>query len=146
MRAEWEADELIGTWTLTGGDWDLIANKAGVTRLGFTVMLKFYEIEGRFPAYREEVPQAAVDYLGSLVKVEPALFAKYSWRSRTIEYHRAQIRRAYGTRPPTRPMRTGGRTGWPMRCARRRQTGTGWRPRYGGAAAARRRSRRAPAR
>ena len=36
-------------------------------------MLKFYEIEGRFPAYREEVPQAAVDYLGSLVKIAPAL-------------------------------------------------------------------------
>ena len=63
--------------------------------------LKFYEIEGRFPAYREEVPQAAVDYLGSLVKVEPARLAKYSWRGRTIEYHRAPIRRVYGTRPPT---------------------------------------------
>ena len=82
MRAEWEPDELIDTWTLTGGDWNLIANKAGVTRLGFAVMLKFYEMEGRFPAYREEVPQAAVDYLGSLVRVEPALFAKYSWRGR----------------------------------------------------------------
>ena len=83
MRAEWEPDELIEAWTLVKSDWDLIANKAGVTRLGFAVMLKFYEIEGRFPAYREEVPQAAVDYLGSLVKVESALFAKYSWRGRT---------------------------------------------------------------
>jgi hypothetical protein len=42
-----------------------------------------------------------VAYLGPLVKVEPALFAKYSRRGRTIEYHRAQVRRAYGTRPPT---------------------------------------------
>ena len=40
-------------------------------------------------------------YLGSLVKVAPALFATYSRRGRTIDYHRAQIRRAYGTRPPT---------------------------------------------
>jgi hypothetical protein len=55
MQAEWGPDELIGTWTLSGDDWGLIANKAGVTRLGFAVMLKFYEIEGRFPAYREEV-------------------------------------------------------------------------------------------
>jgi len=101
VQAEWEPEDLIGAWTLVEGDWKLIANKAGVTRLGFAVMLKFYEIEGRFPAYREEVPQAAVDYLGSLVKVAPALFAKYSWRGRTIEYHRAQIRKVYGTRPPT---------------------------------------------
>jgi Domain of unknown function (DUF4158) len=76
VQAEWEPDELIDGWTLTGGDWDLIANKAGVTRLGFAVMLKFYEIEGRFPAYPEEVPPSAVSYLGSLVKVDPALFAK----------------------------------------------------------------------
>jgi hypothetical protein len=27
--------------------------------------------------------------------------AKYSWRSRSIEYHRAQIRKAIGTRPAT---------------------------------------------
>ena len=101
MRAEWEPDELIDVWTLVKGDRDLIANKAGATRLGFAVMLKFSEIEDLFPTYREEVPQAAVDYLGSLVRVEPALFAKYSWRGRTIEYHRAQIRRAYGTRPST---------------------------------------------
>ena len=71
-----EAYRLIGAWTLVKGDWELIANKAGETRLGFAVMLKFYEIEGRFRAYREEVPQAAVDYLGSLVKVEPALFGR----------------------------------------------------------------------
>ena len=47
------------------GDWDLIANKAGVTRLGFALLLKFYQIEGRFPTYREEVPQAAVDRAAS---------------------------------------------------------------------------------
>ncbi len=101
MQAEWEPDELIDAWTLTGNDWDLIANKAGVTRLGFAVMLKFYEIEGRFPAYPQEVPPAAVSYLGSLVKVDPALFANYTWTGRSIKYHRSQIRKVYGTRPPT---------------------------------------------
>jgi hypothetical protein len=52
VQTEWEPDELIDTWTLTGTDWDLIASKAAATRLGFAAMLKFYEIEGRFPAYR----------------------------------------------------------------------------------------------
>jgi hypothetical protein len=101
VQAEWEPDELIDTWTLTGGDWDLIGNKVGETRLGIAVMLKFYEIEGRFPAYPEEVPPAAVRYRGSLVKVDPALFARYSWTGRSIKYHRSQIRRVYGTRPTT---------------------------------------------
>lgn len=60
VKPQWEPDELIDTWTLAGSDWDLIANKAGVTRLAFAVLLKFYEIEGRFPVYPEEVPPAAV--------------------------------------------------------------------------------------
>jgi Domain of unknown function (DUF4158) len=147
VQTEWEPDELIGAWTLVEGNWDLIANKAGVTRLGFGVMLKFYEIEGRFPAYPEEVPPAAVRYLGSLVKVDPALFAKYSWSGRTIKYHRAQIRKLYGTRPPAEADEDrAGRSGWPRRCARPRLAGTGWRPRCCGAAAASRWSRRPPAR
>jgi tetratricopeptide (TPR) repeat protein len=101
MRAEWEPDELIDVWTLGQDDWRLVGNKTGATRLGFSLMLKFYEIEGRFPAYAEEVPSPAVGYLASLVKVDAALFAKYAWSGRTIEYHRAQIRRRFGTRPAT---------------------------------------------
>jgi len=37
------------------GDWKLIANKTGVTARGFALLLKFSEIEGRFPAHPEEV-------------------------------------------------------------------------------------------
>jgi hypothetical protein len=101
VQTEWEPDELIETWTLTGDDWDLVGNKSGATRLGFAALLKFYQVEGRFPAYREEVPSAVVRYLGSLVRVDPALYAKYPWAGRSIGYHKAQVRRVYGTRPPT---------------------------------------------
>jgi len=62
------------------------------------VLLKFYEIEGRFAACSEEAPQAAVEYVASLVKVDPALFAKYSWSDRAIKHHRAQVRKVFGTR------------------------------------------------
>ena len=101
VKQEWEPDELIESWTLVEADWPLVGNKTGATRLGFAALLKFYEIEGRFPAYPEEVPGAAVDYLAGLVKVEPEAFAKYSWTDRQIKRHRAQIREAFGTRPPT---------------------------------------------
>ena len=146
MQTEWEPDELIDTWTLTGTDWDLIANKAGATRLGFAAMLKFYEIEGRFPAYREEVPPAVIRYLGSLVKVDPALYARYPWTGRSIKYHKAQIRRVYGTRPRPRTTKIGGHGGWPRRYARPRPAATAWPPHCGGAAAARKWSRRPLAR
>jgi hypothetical protein len=34
MKAEWEPEELIETWTLTGDDWDLAGSKPGATRPG----------------------------------------------------------------------------------------------------------------
>ena len=101
MQAEWEPVELIGAWTLTGSDWDLIANKAGVTRLGFAVMLKFYEIGGQFPAYPEEVPPAAVSYLGSLVRVDPALFAERYLDRPVDQVPQVPDPQGAGTRPPT---------------------------------------------
>ncbi|GAA3466566.1 hypothetical protein [Nonomuraea roseola] len=43
------------------GDWELVGNKTGATRLGFGLLLKFFEKEGRFPRHAGEVPRAAVD-------------------------------------------------------------------------------------
>ena len=102
VRREWQPEELIGAWTLVEGDRRLLGNKRGATRLGFALLLKFFELEGRFPVYPGEVPAAAVEYVAGLVQVDPTLFAEYAWSGRTIEYHRAQIRRAFGFREATR--------------------------------------------
>ena len=48
-----------------------MANKTGATRVGFVALLKFFEIEGRFPRYAAEVPERAVGYLAEQVKVDP---------------------------------------------------------------------------
>ena len=72
MRDEWELDELISCWTLDEADWRLLSNKTGAPRLGFALLLKFFDLEGRFPADRSELPAAAVDYVASLVKVPAA--------------------------------------------------------------------------
>ncbi|MFE1935460.1 Tn3 family transposase [Streptomyces sp. NPDC059474] len=101
MRQEWSPEELLASWTLVDGDWKLVANKTGATRLGFSLLLKFFELEGRFPDLLEEVPQVAVEYVAGLVKVPAADFAKYSLTGRTAEYHRAQVREALGFRPAT---------------------------------------------
>jgi hypothetical protein len=100
MRREWELEDLIACWTLDEAEVDLLANKSGATRLGFAVILKFFELEGRFPR-REDVPKAAVDYVAGQVNVDAALFGEYRWSGSTIEYHRAQIRRFHGFRETT---------------------------------------------
>jgi hypothetical protein len=102
VRREWEPEDLIACWTLVDGDAGLVGNKSGPTRLGFVLMLKFFELEGRFPRHAGELPEAAVKYMAQQVKVHAANLASYDWSGRTIKYHRAQIREAYGFREATR--------------------------------------------
>ncbi len=68
--------------------------------------MKFFELEGRFPAYAGEVPPPAVEYLAGQVKVAAELFAKYAWTGWTIDYHRCRSAACSGSgrRPaPRRP-------------------------------------------
>jgi hypothetical protein len=102
MQLELSPEDVVAAWTLVEDDWRLVGNKTGVTRLGFAVLLKFFDLEGRFPGCAQEVPGPAVEYVAGQVMVEPELFAKYAWAGRTIEYHRAQIRRVFGFRESTR--------------------------------------------
>ena len=41
-------------------------------------MVKFFDLEGRFPAHAGELPQAAVDYVARMVKVPAADLGRYS--------------------------------------------------------------------
>ena len=66
MRQHFEADELVEQWGLTEADLALVRNKTGATRLGFAVMLKFFESEGRFPASAGEVPVEVARFIWPL--------------------------------------------------------------------------------
>lgn len=80
----------------------MVGNKTGPTRLGFVLLLKFFEIEGRFPRSADELPPAGVVYVAEQVQVDAAEVGAYRWSGRTIEYHRAQLREAFGFRESTR--------------------------------------------
>jgi len=98
VRSEWSTEDLVGSWTLVDDDWRLVGNKTGPTRLGFAVLLKYFELEARFPTSAGELPGAAVAYVAGQVKVPAEDLSSYRWTGRTIEYHRAQIRSAFGFR------------------------------------------------
>ena len=87
-------------WTLRAADRALLGNKSGATRLGFAMLLKLFQAEGRFPRSAEDVPLAAVEAIAPQVGVPAAAWRGYAWQGRTIEYHRAQIRSALGFREP----------------------------------------------
>ncbi len=102
MRRDWAPEDLIASWTLVDDDWPLLANKTGATRLGFALLLKFFEVDACFPRHAGEVPPAAVDYVAGQVHVPAPRFADYDWSGRTLSYHRRQIRDALGFREASR--------------------------------------------
>jgi hypothetical protein len=102
MRQEWEPEELVDCWTLVEDDWRLVGNKTGATRLGFALLLKFFELEARSPRHTGEVPLRAVAYVAQQVKVAGGDFGDYDWSGRSIKGHRAQIRETFGFREATR--------------------------------------------
>lgn len=77
MRREWEPEDLIAAWTLLEDDRAALRNKSGANRLGFAALLKYFEIEARFPAVLQDVPSPAVEYVAHQVGVDPGEFAKY---------------------------------------------------------------------
>ncbi|MFI9352509.1 DUF4158 domain-containing protein [Streptomyces lydicus] len=99
MRLDWEPEDLIEVWTLLeDDDMKRLRNKSGANRLGFALLLKFFEAEARFPETAEEVPQAAVAYVAQQVKVPAEEWAAYDWGGRTIKRHRMEIREGFGFR------------------------------------------------
>ncbi len=101
MKRQWEPEELIEQWTLLPGDQALLANKTGATRLGFAVLLLYFHREGRFPQHRHEVSRIVVAHIATQIGVPYEDYMQYDWSSRSIKYHRAQIRDAFGFREAT---------------------------------------------
>lgn len=92
MKRTWTAEELLEHFSLLPDELAAVGNKSGATRLGFAVLLKCFQYEGRFLRSRQEAAPEVVRYLSTQVGVDATLFAQYEWSGRTIEAHRAQIR------------------------------------------------------
>jgi len=101
MKRLWLQAELVEHWTLAPDELALLSNKAGATRLGFSVLLKAFQHEGAFPAGKHEVPLPCVAFLARQVSVPAATYLEYAWQGRAIKYHRAQIREHLGVREAT---------------------------------------------
>src|SRR5258708_16186275 len=92
MKRTWTAEELLEHFTRLADELTAVGNNSGATRLGFAVLLKCFQYEGRFLHSRQEAAPEVVRFLATQVGVDGALFAQYLWEGRTIEAHRAQIR------------------------------------------------------
>ena len=75
MKRTWTSEELLEHFTLLPDELAAVGNKSGATRLGFAVLLKCFQYDGRFPRSRPEVAPDVVRFLAALVGVDAAAFA-----------------------------------------------------------------------
>lgn len=101
MKRNWTTEELVEHWTLLPHELELVGNKTGPTRLGFALLLKFFQLEAHFPEAKNEIPRIVVAYVAKQVNVDTDEYLRYDWRGRSITYHRTQIREFFGFREVT---------------------------------------------
>ncbi len=96
-------EELDLQWALLPQEQKLLRNKTGATRLGFAVLLKFFQQESRFPEDPSEVPPDLIRHIALHVGVSEEIWRGYRWESRVVKYHGAEIREWIGFREATVP-------------------------------------------
>lgn len=101
MKQRWNEQELIQHWTLTETEKPLLEQRTERGRLGLAVLLKFFQIEGRFPLYHKEAPLEAIDFIADQLGVPLALWFDYPLKGRSGKRDREQLRAFLGFRPAT---------------------------------------------
>ena len=99
MKRKWTNHELIEHWTLEPDETQLIRSKKGANRLGFALLLKFFQLKGRFPEKKNEIPRVVRVFVAEQLGLDEALYEHYNWQGRAIKHHRAAIRERLGFRP-----------------------------------------------
>lgn len=99
MKRKWENEELTEHWSIDAEERELILQKKGANRLGFALLLKFFQLKGRFPEKKNEIPRVVQVFVAEQLGMAASLYQAYDWQGRTLKYHRAEIRELLGFRP-----------------------------------------------
>ena len=99
MKRTWSINELNEHWQLAPNELDLIKQKRGANRMGFALLLKFFEYEGRFPRQKNDIPRCVQTFIANQLHCPVSDYQQYDWFGRAIVYHRVEIREYFGFRP-----------------------------------------------
>jgi hypothetical protein len=107
MKRQWEPEELIEQFILTPAELALlpedVTNANPSNRLGFAVLLKFFQAESRFPQHPVEVPKAVVAFIAQQLDLAEEDYRRYPWSGGRFKAHRNQIRTFFGFKPIAQP-------------------------------------------
>jgi hypothetical protein len=77
VKRSWNLEELVEHCTLLPDELNLLTNKTDPSRLGFAVLLKCFQYEGRFPQYKGDIPLAVITHIAQQIHVAPEQFQEY---------------------------------------------------------------------
>ncbi len=95
MKKNWTEDEILANFMLMPNELHLsMGNKTEVNRLGFAVLLKYFQQEAKFPSKKQDIPKTMIEYIAKQLGTSPDRFDEYSWdgKEKTYTRHRKNIR------------------------------------------------------
>ena len=91
MKWHWSEDELETQWSLSVEESALLPSRTDSGRLGFAILLKFFQFQGFFPDNKKSIPQAIMVYLAQATNSAATDLDVYEWDGRTGQRHRKKI-------------------------------------------------------
>ena len=101
MKRNWIENELSENWSLSPEERGRLLKKHETTRLGFALLLRFFQVERRFPSSPKEIPKVVIPFMAQQLGCSPLDLNFYPWEGATIKRHRAEIREWCGFREIT---------------------------------------------
>lgn len=105
MKKNWNEEELLANFMLMLNELHLsMGNKTETNRLGFAVLLKYFQQKARFPSQKQDIPKVVIEYIAKQLDVSHDQFDEYSWggKEKTYTRHRKNIRDFFGFQELTR--------------------------------------------
>ena len=98
LKKNWETEELIENWTLIPRELELTTNKIGGNKIGFVLLLKYFQLMARFPDVSENIPDVIISYIANQLNLPVNSYSDYNWKGRTAKVYRAEIRSLFNFR------------------------------------------------
>ncbi len=102
MKKYWSDSELSDSWSLSADEYDFVKSQSSQNRLSIAALLKYLQIEGKFPKHLPSLPTVAVEYLAQQLNIHPLSISKYKWTGRSFERHKQRVRLFLGYRVPVK--------------------------------------------
>lgn len=101
MKWHWSEDELEMQWSLSAEESALLPGRTDSGRLGFAILLKFFQFQGFFPDNKKSIPHEISVYLAQATNSAVTDLDVYEWDGRTGQRHRKKILGFLGLRRPS---------------------------------------------